>query len=315
MKRRTFGLMIVVAAILAGGAWAAEEKSGDEKKPPKRQDRKARRWADAKVFRFVGQRRGSAWSRPVMQVALRPPAGGAQIVAVVPNRDNKGKKYDPVPAIADVVKQLKGGDLVEARTDKFMGKILLRSLRAYEAEEGENEPGTFILGKLEEVVVKGQPYTILWLSKWKITQKVLLPNVRNDEGKLVPDAAMAEKIRSLGEGAVAEVKVVKAGGRLTVREIYGYVPAAEGEFVRFVAESGDDGVQAGVVVKIDGEEKTLPVVRVKRSGKMVPAPKVVAAARRLKPGRTVTCKMRKDGEATFVTMIKAVRKKPSAGKE
>jgi len=269
------------------------------------------------VYEFLGRVKRKMGDKTVWVLVCRRPHDPGQSSIIIPNRYPRGKECDPDPAMWKVVKKLMPGDMFEASVTTLGGKTLCHSLKAFKAAAGENEPGTFILGKLEPFRIKDQPYMSVELTKLKRTQKVFLPNVKDEQGKLVPDARMIEKIKSLKQGSVVVALVTRSRQRFTLREIREYVPPEEGEFVRFVAESSDDGGKAGVIVKIDGEEKTLPVIRVKQSGKMVADPKVVAAARRLKPGRHVTCELRKDGEKIFLTKIEAVTKNsapPSRGR-
>ena len=96
---------VLVAAVL-GACWETSQAAGSKSGKPKPKPA-------AQVVKYVGARKGTAWGRPVMKLLLAQRYGRGVATVVVPNQKPTARKYDPVPAVVDIVMELKRGELVE----------------------------------------------------------------------------------------------------------------------------------------------------------------------------------------------------------
>jgi len=290
MDRLAALAIIVLAALTVGERTAAcapkKPAGGDE-------------WV---VAQYMGARRGTAWGRPTMRIFLKFPTGKTANLAAV-KESPMSTVYDPHPEIVKVVKELKKGDYVRISTAVFQGVGILRGIRKYLAKRGEDSADGFVFVESTEVKAGRRTYTSVVLSKYGVTQTVLVPKVKGEDGKMVDDAKIAEAVTALKKDSVVEATVMGKGRTALLEFIAPWKPPRKGEFVKLVPASGEQK-QMAVEVKVDGEAQTLLVPNLSgRSGKAYPDPKIVRAVRRLRAGDAVEFRTREEDGKTLLRRI------------
>jgi len=271
--------------------------------------------ARGEIVRFAGAKRGTAWSRPVLQVLVVPVAGGATRTLVVPNKNPMGRKFDPDPRILDLVKGLKKGDLLEVESAKFRGKIMVRKFDRFEPKPGEADPMGFVFLEAKTRKLRGAETLVVTLEKFRKTVTVIVPNRKDADGKGRPDPAMTATIDKLGVEDVVEIATAGRGKIRTLTYLAPYMAPIRCRFVKLVTTKTDTATTVALEVT-DEEDKSqqifLPTRR--RGRKRIPDAKLLAIAKRLKAGKLIEIKTRRDGERLLVARIaKATKAKAKAG--
>lgn len=295
---------VLVAAIM-GACWQASQAAGSDKPRPQP--------APPQVVKYVGAEKGTAWGRPVMKLHLAERYGRGVATVVVPNKDRRARKYDPSPAMVDVVKDLKRGDLVEIRTTKLRGVTMLTFIRRYHPKPGEDDPDAFTFVKHLTQKVSGRDHMAVALKRGNRAQTILVPNRKNDEGKWVPDEKIAAQVKTLEANQIVEITIEKTAGKVLLKSIRPYKPPVKGSFVKLIAKKKvGEQEYAAIVVKVGASEREILIPNRKAGGdKMLPDQKLLAAVKKLKADQPVEYKTLAEDGQTWLARIEAVKKPPA----
>ena len=312
-KKMTLLIVALFGLLLVGDSLAGDKKtdttSGATKKAKKAKEKEAAKKKKAhksggEIMKFIKAEKGSVHSRSCLQIYAQPVAGGAKLKLQVSNQDNNLKKYDPIPAHAEVVKGLKSGDLIRITHKEGTGMDIIHSISKFVPRPGEEKANHFVFGECVEEASKKKSQALIKVTKYEVEQTLLLPLKKGKDGKLAPDPKLLEAVKACTSGDVVETKTKKSKGKLTLVSITVYVPPVCGEFVKLETDEADPAA-ASVVVKVDEAEQTvaLPVVKGKAD------PKLLASIKRLKAGQTVEYTTQKAEDKTVLKAIKTVKKK------
>lgn len=294
---------VLVAGIL-GTCWEASQAAGSDKPKPK---------PAPQIVKYVGARKGTAWGGPVMKLLLAERYGRGVATVVVPGKDSRARKYDPLPVMVKVVKDLKRGDLVEIKTLKFRGVTMLTAIRRYHPKPGEDDPDAFTFVKYLTQKVSGRNYLAVALKKGNRAQTILVPNRKNDEGKWVPDEKIAAQVKKLEADQIVEITIEKTAGKVFLKSIRPYEPPVQGSFVKLIAKKKvGEQEYAAIVVKVDASEREILIPNRKAGAdKMLPDRKLLVAVKKLKAGQPVEYKTLAEDGQTWLARIEAVKKPPA----
>ena len=298
MRQEGLALILAVAVVLAAARAPGAEKDKDD----------AGRFSG--IVRYVGAKESRAPTGvPAVRVYFAPLTRGRSISALIANKDAQSKVLDPNPAIFNVVKGLKKGDLVTVTIVSSGGWTTLTKIERYELKPGEDEPNGFLFVRAEEEEIAKETYLVVTLQKFGQETKAVVPSKKNEAGETAPDEALAAQLTAFKIGDVVEVETQKKGRLQVLKSICKYTPPVVCEFVKLVEKTVDEVEHVGVEVKIDGEPQTLFVPNMQRGKRSVPDPRLRSVARKLKPGDWIEAKIRTEGDRKLVTRITKTKKK------
>ena len=263
-----------------GDAMDAKGKSGPAAKPAKSS-------AETRVFRFKGEKKASFGEAPALALVLEDALTGKSETIYVPNTDPA--KYGPVAEVADAMKEIKPGDLVEVRTDRQKGKTIATSLAKAEFVAGEDRPkGYVFVGWDRKKNAKGETEMALRLKKFGKEAIVMVPlTLERDTGDWNPSRDVEYVLGRVQPGEAVEADI-KPGKPPVLDKIYEYYRPERGKFIG-LGEMDFNGYTA-LAVEMVGNDGTklrirLPGTEQYKNGKriMMPDPAQVAMIRRIKP--------------------------------
>jgi len=264
------------------------------------------------VGRFGGARRGTCWRKPVLRVTVLHPVRKAARSLAVPKQDWLSGAYDPVPHIVERVKKLKKGDYIKYTTVVLSGEVLIHDLSPYRLQEGEDDPDACLFEGSRELRKGRTPCLVVTLSRFAEKTEAMLPTVKGPDGKPRPHPDMARTVSTLRKGQVVDVEIAKRRGTAQLEYISPYAPPAVGQFVQVGEQTRDGRRTVNIAIRTSDGPTVFPVVRRGRGRYQAPDPRVVAAAKRLRPGDRVAVKTRRAPEGTVAVKI---QKAPAAGKD
>jgi len=284
----------LTSAVLAGAFVAAFLLGGILPSPAVAQEKKKTHM----VVRYVAHQEDGKFryqGKPVMLLAVEPLSGGRPVELVVPNRDmNKGDKIDPLPQVLDNVRPLKKGDVIKIELDDTKPKPFVTYVKPYKLKPGETDPRAFVFENSFRKEEGRSTYTAVVLSRFDEHTTYAVQQKRDKDGDMASDAAILDLLPKLKSGEVVEAEI-KDGGRTPVlTSLERYAPPQTGKFVK-MAEQDVEG-QKAPAVELEREGKPLTaLVAGKMQGKRwVADPKVLAAAKKLKPEAEVVFRTRDD---------------------
>ena len=325
--------LIVASALLCASAWAEpaagvkaklEESMSpgdamDAKDKPGTSAKAAKSTAESRIFRFKGEKKASLGEAPALALVLEDALTGKSETIYVPNADPA--KYGPVAEVADAMKEIKPGDLVEVRTDRQKGKTIATSLSKAEFVRGEDRPkGYVFVGWDRKKNAKGETEMALRLKKFGREAIVMVPLTLNrDTGDWNPSRDVEYVLGRVQPGEAVEADI-KPGKPPVLEKIYEYYRPERGKFVG-LGEMDFNGYTA-LAVEMVGNDGTklrirLPGTEQYKNGKriMMPDPAQVAMIRRIKPDSEIEVftRTRNDYVLREISVISPPDKK--AGKE
>ena len=206
-----------------GDAMDAKGKSGPAAKPAKSS-------AETRVFRFKGEKKASFGEAPALALVLEDALTGKSETIYVPNADPA--KYGPVAEVADAMKEIKPGDLVEVRTDRQKGKTIATSLAKAEFVAGEDRPkGYVFVGWDRKKNAKGETEMALRLKKFGKEAIVMVPlTLDRDTGDWNPSRDVDYVLGRVQPGEAVEADI-KPGKPPVLDKIYEYYRPERGKFI------------------------------------------------------------------------------------
>lgn len=270
------------------------------------------------VVRYAGHQDDGRFrhlGKPVMLLWVTPLEGGSPVELIVPNKgmeDMRNDKYDPIPQVAETVRDLKRGDVIKIELDHSKPKPYVRYAKRYKLKPGETDPKAYIF---ENTFRKGEGrsiYTAVVLSKYDEQTTVAVNQKRDKEGDMVSDTAILEVLQSLKTGDLVEAEIRDAGRTPVLTTLERYAPSQSGKFLK-PTESEVEGQKAPAVeLEREGKRITALLPGKLQGKRWTPDPKVHAEVRKLKPDTEVVFRARDEGDKVWLKDISPV---PATKKE
>ena len=269
------------------------------------------------VVRYLGHQDDGKYryqGKQVMVVALEPLGGGRPVELVVPNRDMgpKGDKFDPIPQVADVVRGLKKGDTIKIELDDTRPRPYVTSAKPYKLKTGETDPNAYVFENTFRKEDGRSTYTAVVLSRFDEHTTVAVQQKRDNEGDMASDTAILNLLQKLKTGEVVEAEIKEGGRTPILTSLERYAPPQEGKFVKMTEQEVDGQKAPAVELERDGKPVTVPVTGKLQGKRWVADPKVLSAAKRLKPDTEVVFRARDDEGKLW---LKDIQPAPKAADE
>lgn len=251
--------------------------------------------ADTAVCKFVGAKEGTPWGHHALVITVAPVSGGT-VELVVPNKDPMNPKFDPVDAIATLVKAAKAGDIMEATWADFKGKNMLSALKNYDLKPGEDEPNVYVFAKSSTVKNGKDEIPAVEVTKLGKDSTFTVPMPKGADGKPAADPDITKVIAGLKKGDSVEIIPAPGGGNTpAIKTIKAYEPPKKGEFV----ELGKQTVGQTEYQTVELKDSTTKI--------LIPpadATNLLAKLKPIKAGTTISCKVRTDDKGTWLVDVK-----------
>ncbi|HEY8668323.1 MAG TPA: hypothetical protein VIL86_16860 [Tepidisphaeraceae bacterium] len=268
--------------------------NGREKDPPAE--------TTSQVVRFVSAHKGSFMGKDALLLTVAPPAGGKTFEIAVPNDPPMGG-YNPSPAAARVVKDLKSNDLIQVRTEKMGAIPSLTQIDPYRLKPGEDTPRGFLFIESKEEKVGGQDVTVVVLEKFGQQATVVVSAKKGADGKMAPDSALMDAINGLKRDDVVNAEVKTGGRNATLISIEPYVEPLHGEFVKSTQTEVDGKKMPAIEIKGTDKTDTILVPGVDKQGKWITDAKILDLVKHFKTGQTVDYRVKEEGEKLWLKEI------------
>ena len=244
----------------------------------------------------------------VMVLRVEPVAGGRPIELVVKNHDMNKKEYNPV-VNTDNVNALQPGEAIKIELDETKPKPFVTYVREYKMKAGEERPGVYVFESSYEKADVRPAYTAVVLSKFDSMTTLAIPQKKNKEGKLEPDADIAAMVGALKTGELVEAEVRESRPVAVLTHIDRYSAPQTGKFLKATEQDVAEG-QKGSAVEIEqgGKTVTALVPGKVQNQKWVPDGKLAAAVRKLKADAEVVYRTRQDGDKVWLKEIEPAPK-------
>lgn len=248
--------------------------------------RPAKSYADSRVYRFKSERKAAFGEGQAMALVMEDMLTGKSDTIYVPNTDPA--KFTPIPAVADPMKEIKPGDLVQVSTDRQKGRTVATSLAKADIVKGEDRPkGYVFVGWDRKKNDQGKTEMALRLKKFGREVVVMVPLTLNaDTGDWNPSGQVEYVLGRVQPGEAIEADI-KPGKPPTLDAIYEYYPPERGKFLGLgemdyngytalsIEMTGSDGTK--LRIRVPGKEQYKNGQRI-----MMPEPDVMATLRRIK---------------------------------
>jgi hypothetical protein len=207
--------------------------------------------AKPRTYKFKATKKGALGGAQVMTLLVEDPFGGRSETLFVQNNSADAKEYDPVSSVADAVKDMKPGTLIDVTTEKQKGRNVVTAVSKTEIKPGEDlaDAYVFVESRQEEPRNKGGVGAVtVTLSKYGREVTVGVPMVR-DGNDYKPDPKIDYVINRAQAGTVVEAKFKKENGRMVVSEVHEYRKPERGTFKEMKQTDFGDVKAAGFVIK------------------------------------------------------------------
>ncbi len=286
MKRRWLpvpaALILLLPLIAAGAGKPAPTTPGNTaapetpKGPPK-----------TMIARFVSVKNSYFQGYPAGDLTVAPALGGGEV---------KMKVYPLDKDIMDFAQELKPGDYVSLTYGAAGSYLFVSRIEAYSLKLGEDLPGMFLFSKCATEKVKDKDVTGIKVTRFGAELVLVVPQAKNDQGKMAPKEDLMKAIDGFKPGNVVEVKF--SGTNL--QSIKAYQPPQLGVFQKVEKVKVDDKDVTTVKIRIEGDIQTLTIAR-KDSA-------LLAKAHGFKKGDLVYCQTTTDDKGAWLTDIQLAPK-------
>ena len=264
------------------------------------------------VVRYVGHHDDGKYrymGKPTMLLAVEPLEGGRTVELVVPNKgqgDIKNDKYDPIPQVAETVRELKRGDVIKIELDHSKPRPFVREAKRYELKPGEEDPNAYVFQSNFRKEDGRSRYMAVVLSRYGEQTTVAVQQKRDKEGDMVSDPAVLEMLQNLKAGEIVEAEIRETGSTPVLTSLERYAPPQNARFIK-LTETDVEGQKAPAVeLEREGKPMTAIVVGKMQAKRWTPDGKVLAAAKKLKPDADVVFRAR---DANGRLVLKEIREK------
>ena len=285
MTRRAVVLVgALVAAVLCGAA------DGIAKTPPK---------DEAVIVRYLGRSKGRVWRIRISRVGST-----SKKTVVVPN----GADKKPLPAIKKVVDELDVGDFIKLTIEKKRGVTVVKKIEPYKIKPGEDDPTGYIFVEAEEEVVRNKRVWLVTLKKLEKEITVRVATKKNAKGKEETDPNLVAKIAECRIDKVVDVELSGSKRAPVLVYIGKYVAPVEAVFTKLIDKTKDDPNKTAIKATVNGTTKTFFLQTTIVRGKPRVKGKLLAVAKKLKPGDLVEIKQRPRGKQQLAVRLAKLKK-------
>jgi hypothetical protein len=240
------------------------------------------------VYRFKAEKKGSLGDAPAMMLVLEDMLTNKTETVYAANADPA--KYGPVPAVADGMKDISAGDLVEVRTERQRGRAVATSLKKAALVKGEDRPKGFVyLGWDRKKDKDGKTVMALKLRKFGRELVVMVPlTFKKETGDWLPPGDVEYILNNRVQPGEAIEADIKPGNPPVLDKLWEYYPPEKGKFLG-LTEMEYQGYTALAIEMISGDGTKL---RVRMPGKeqykngvkvLMPEAQQLAMVRSIKP--------------------------------
>jgi len=272
------------------------------------------------VVKYVGHQDDGKFrhmGKPVMLLGVEPLEGGRTIELVVPNRDMNKDEFDPLPRVAEAVRDCKRGDTLKIEIDDSKPKPYIREAERYKLKPGEQNPRSYVFESNYPAKEGRTSYTAVVLSRFDEPRTVAVAQKRDKDGNMVADPEITSLLETLKTGEVVEAEIKDGGKNGILTSLERYAVPQNGKFVK-LSEQEVEGQKAPAVELVsDGKDVTVLVPGKLQGKRWTSEPKVLAAVKKLKPDTEVVYRSREsDGKLWLKDIEPAPKEKESkAAKE
>jgi hypothetical protein len=296
MPSRALWLRALIGAFVLGGLLG----------PAMAQEKKRTRM----VVKYLGHQddgKHRYQGKPVMLLGVEPLEGGRPVELVVPNKDMNGDKYDPIPQVAETVRDLKRGDIIKIELDDAKPRPYVREAKRYKLKPGESDPRTYVFENTFRKEEGRSTYTAVVLSRFDEPITVAVQQKRDKEGDMSSDVAILELLQKLKTDELVEAEIKEGGRTPVLTSLERYAPPQNGKFVK-LAEQDVEGQKAPAVeLEREGKPVTALVAGKMQGKRWVADAKVLAAAKKLKPDAEVVFRARDDDGRLWLKEIEPAK--------
>lgn len=262
------------------------------------------------VVRYQGSQMGSYFGKPAMIITGVHAIEGKAMQLPIPPSDWNATKYVANEDMAAAVKNLKPGDYIKVETEVRNYKPWLKNLDPYEVVAGEEVPGNFVFFEGYSRNEGGQDVYFVTLTKYGQFIDAVLPNVRNEQKQMAPDAALMARASEMKKGDVVEASLAAGPGKYAlIKEIEPYSQPQEGTMGKVVTTEENGQKKQVVEIEAGGSTLSLPVAGKTVRDRFTPDARVLASAQRIKAGTAVLYRTRTEGGQQYLKAIEPAPKK------
>jgi hypothetical protein len=259
---------------------------------------------DELILRFARSAKVRVAGQDHLVVIADAPRGGHTTRLVVANKTDG--RFDPIPEQADAIKGLHAGDLIQVTAETAKGVSTLQSISMYSPKPGELSPGgyVFVATKSDDAA-----HPAVVMSKLGERTTFSLQTVKDDKGAALVDPALASSVDKLKAGDSVWVDAAPSTPTVAVAVL----PWSEPQRVKLVKiDPADVGGHKGMVVQLDADGKTqVAWVPGRLQGdKWVSDARLLASARRFRPGDDVLVRIQVDGDTLWLRDLQPVPQQP-----
>jgi hypothetical protein len=322
-------LAITVVSWSAAGAAAAAAPAKDDGRPTGKGKSSTGKFdisaepvaAKPRTYKFKATKKGSLGGAQVMTLVLDDPFGGRGETLPVQNNSADAREYDPLTSVAEAVRDLKPGTLIDVTTEKQKGKNVVTAISKTELKPGEELANSYVFVESKEEPANnnaGGGAVTVTLSKYGREVTVGVPMVRNGSD-YKPDPKIDYVINRAQSGTVVEAKFRNENGRTVISEIHEYRKPERGTFGGLKETEFGEVKAAGFVIKADDGTDitfTLPGRESSKNGQkyMIPDPQALALVQRIKPDTQVEVRYHLAGRAWVMHGIDILTDKSKGAK-
>lgn len=288
MVLRALWLRALICAFLVGGVAPIVHAQPKEKKNTRM------------VVKYVGHQddgKHRHMGKPVMLLGVEPLEGGRPIELVVPNRDMNKDEFDPLPRVAEAVRDCKRGDTLKIEIDDSKPKPYVREAEKYKLKPGEQDPRNYVFESNYPAKDGRTNYTAVVLSRYDEPRTVAVAQKRDKDGNMASDPAILSLLEQLKAGEIVEADIRDGGRTATLTSLERYAPPQNGKFVKLTEQEVDGQKATAVELTSEGKPVTVVVPGKLQGKRWVGDPKLTSAVKKLKADADVVYRAREaDGK-------------------
>lgn len=200
------------------------------------------------------------------------------------------------------VAQAREGELFSMTTITDRAAEYVTTIDIYEARAGESKPGVYVFVDQRQEKIDGQAFTVIRVFKLGRAGKVIVPNITDAKGKVVPDPALMETIKKFNRADMIEAATT-GGETPMLKTIEPYARPVVAKVTKLTDAKVDGGLTPAIEADLDGKAVTLLTPgRLDVNKKWQADAPMRLALRKLKPGDRVMVRF-SDGEQKWIKEI------------
>lgn len=257
--------------------------------------------ADEQVYRFSSSRRMNVQGHDHLVVVAENPKTRHPVRLIIPNTD--AVRYDPNPAMSELVKRLEAGVLITAAVTAEDGVATLNSLSVYTPKPGEDSPNGYVF--VSSTPKDDTHELLVTLSKFGQTEQVRVAPEAEDHGTPQPDERVAGELHQVKAGDVVWIHL-QPGKAPALLEIVPWTEPRQGKLLKVVPAQVEDNNGYAVEIEDAGQTLRCLVPGRMQNKRWVTDQRLLSDARKLRAKSDVLFRVRQAGSATYLLEINPV---------